>query len=87
MESRFGPHFQAVEGCEVDEDIATFALDAIRAVHRSIRVVPVNFVRVCIVILIVSFGLSYVRTLLYDIWHTTRASNGPEEGAEHANGT
>ena len=78
MESRFGPHFPAVEGCEVDEGIAAFALDAIRAVHRSIRVIPVNFVRVCIVLLIVSFGLSYVRNLLDDIWHTTRASKGPE---------
>ena len=64
MESRFGPHFPAVEGCEVDEGIAAFALDALRAVHRSIRGLPVKLVRVCIVILIVSFGLSYVRTLL-----------------------
>ena len=41
--------------------IAAFALDALRAFKR---VLPVNFVRVCIVVLLVSFGLSYVRTLL-----------------------
>ena len=64
MESRFGPHFPAVEDREVDKVIAAFALDALRAVRRSVRVLPVKFVRVCIVILIVSFGLSYVRTVL-----------------------
>ena len=32
MESRFGPHFPAVEGREVDKVIAAFALDALRAV-------------------------------------------------------
>jgi hypothetical protein len=29
VESRFGPHFPAVEGREVDKGIAAFALDAL----------------------------------------------------------
>ena len=78
MESRFGPHFPAVEGREVDKVIAAFALDALRAVHRSVRVLPVKFVRVCIVVLIVSFGLSYVRNILDVIWISSRAPHGPE---------
>ena len=61
VESRFGPHFPAVEGRKVDNGIAAFAWDVLRAFKR---VLPVNFVRVCIVFLIVSVGLSYVRTLL-----------------------
>ena len=87
MESRFGPHFSAVEDREVDKVIAAFALDALRAVRRSVRVLPVKFVRVCIMILIVSFGLSYVRTLLDVVWRNSRAPNGPELSAEHAQNT
>ena len=87
MESRFGPHFSAVEDREVDKVIAAFALDALRAVRRSVRVLPVKFVRVCIVILIVSFGLSYVRTQPDVVWRNSRAPNGPELSAEHAQNT
>ena len=61
MESRFGPHFPAVEGRKVDKGIAallgTFYV-------RVTTCGTVILARVCICLLLVSFGLSYVRTLL-----------------------
>ena len=61
VESRFGPHFPAVEGRKVDKGIAALLGTFYAAVTTCGTVI---FARVCIVLLLVSVGLSYVRTLL-----------------------
>ena len=54
---------------------------------RSAAVLVMNFVLVCSVTLMVSYGLWYVWTLISVIRHKSRAVNGPKYSAEHSCGT